>query len=137
MAETVEQKESRITLHTEERMREPRASSARYDAASGRVVIELTNGCTFMFPAELAQGLRGASPELLAEVEVEPFGLALHWEQLDADLTVAGLLTGTFGTKRWMAELEHTIGGAASESRQVQKRENDKRSNHTRTKRTA
>ena len=36
---------------------EPRASSARYDAASGRVIVELTNGCVFAFPPRLAQGL--------------------------------------------------------------------------------
>ena len=31
--------------------REPRASAARYDAATGRVTIDLTNGCGYAFPA--------------------------------------------------------------------------------------
>lgn len=85
---------------------EPRAKSAFYDRASKRIIVELLNGCTFMFPTNLAQGLRGAADDDLAEVEVMPFGFALHWEKLDADLTVAGLMAGRFGTKRWMAELE-------------------------------
>ena len=36
---------------------EPRAAAARYEAASGRVVVDLTNGCTFAFPARALQGL--------------------------------------------------------------------------------
>jgi len=32
---------------------EPRASSAHYDRATGRVVIDLTNGCTYAFPTRL------------------------------------------------------------------------------------
>src|SRR5258708_1450502 len=36
---------------------EPRAATARYDRHPGRVIVELTNGCTFAFPPRLAQGL--------------------------------------------------------------------------------
>ncbi|CAN5613469.1 DUF2442 domain-containing protein [soil metagenome] len=86
-------------------MIEPRARSARYDADSGMIEIVLTNGCFFAFPAELGQGLRGASPEELAEVEVMPGGEGLHWERLDADLLVPSLLRGVFGTRRWMQEI--------------------------------
>ena len=31
-------------------LNEPRAAAARYDPQLGRVVVELTNGCTFTFP---------------------------------------------------------------------------------------
>ena len=55
---------------------EPRAAGARYDRASGRVVVELTNGCTFAFPARLAQGLERATDEQLAAVEILGAGLA-------------------------------------------------------------
>lgn len=86
-----------------ERMaREPRAVAARYDYDSGRVVVKLSNGCAFMFLAEIAQGLRGAPPELLAEVELDPLGFGLRWKKLDADFTVTGLLAGRFGTARRM-----------------------------------
>ena len=36
--------------------REPRAVAARYDAKTGRVVVELTNGATFAFPPALVEG---------------------------------------------------------------------------------
>jgi hypothetical protein len=82
---------------------EPRATAARYDARSGRVTVELTNGCTFSFPARALQGLAEASDEALAEVEVLGSGYALHWERLDADFAVPGLLMGRFGSPAWMA----------------------------------
>ena len=39
---------------------EPRASSAHYDRATGRVVIDLTNGCTYAFPTRLRAGVQDA-----------------------------------------------------------------------------
>lgn len=84
---------------------EPRAAGARYDADTGRVWIELTNGCAFAFPADHAQGLRDASPHDLERVQVDPFGAGLRWEALDVDLSVAGLLAGVFGGEAWMREL--------------------------------
>jgi len=66
---------------------EPRAASVRYDAASGRVIVELINGCTFAFPAELAQGLAGARDADLAGVELQGNGYALHWPTLDFPAT--------------------------------------------------
>jgi hypothetical protein len=82
---------------------EPRAAAARYDAKSGRIVIDLTNGATFAFPARLAEGLADAAPEGLADIEILGRGHALHWEKLDVDYSVPGLVAGVFGTRRWMA----------------------------------
>ncbi|MBW4583425.1 MAG: DUF2442 domain-containing protein [Tildeniella nuda ZEHNDER 1965/U140] len=85
---------------------EPRALSAAYDRASGKIVINLKDGSTFMFPHELGQGLVGAEPDELAAVEVTPSGIGLHWEALDVDLTVPSLLRGIYGTKAWMEKLK-------------------------------
>ena len=85
------------------RLSEPRAASVRYDRRTGRVVIDLTNGCTFSFPPRLAQGLESATDDQLAQVEILGAGFGLHWESLDADLTVPGLLAGLLGTKAYMA----------------------------------
>ncbi len=82
---------------------EPRAAAARYDREAGHIVVELTNGCTFAFPPALAQGLEEASPAQLAQVEILGAGHGLHWEALDADLSIPGLLSGIFGTKAYMA----------------------------------
>jgi Protein of unknown function (DUF2442) len=85
---------------------EPRAISASYDASTGLIMIRLQSGAIFSFPPEIAQGLAGAEAEALAQVEVTPMGDGLHWQTLDADFSVAGLLAGVFGTKRWMADLQ-------------------------------
>jgi Protein of unknown function (DUF2442) len=85
---------------------EPRAIAAHYDAESGLIVIRLQSGAVFSFPPEIAQGLAGASAQALAQVTITPIGDGLHWETLDADFSVAGLLAGVFGTKRWMANLQ-------------------------------
>lgn len=82
---------------------EPRAKSARYDRRLDRVVVELTNGCTFAFPPRLAQGLEEATEDELVEVEVLGAGYGLHWETLDVDFTVPGLISGIFGTRAYMA----------------------------------
>jgi len=88
----------RIAMETQ-----PRAASARYDAKSGRIVVELVNGATFAFPPALAQDLCDATPEQLSEIELSPYGFGLHWPQIDTDFTVAGLMNGVFGTAKWMA----------------------------------
>ncbi len=85
------------------RLHEPRAVAARYDRRSGRVVVELANGCTFAFPPHLAQGLEAATEEQLSQVEILGAGSGLHWEALDADLSTPGLLAGLFGTKAYLA----------------------------------
>jgi hypothetical protein len=86
------------------RLHEPRAATVRYDGRSGRVIVELTNGCTFAFPPKLAQGLEAASEEQLSQVEILGAGSGLHWEALDADLSIPGLLAGLFGTKVYLAQ---------------------------------
>jgi hypothetical protein len=106
---------------------EPRALAARYDAATRRMVVDLTNGCTFIFPAEHGEGLQGARDAELAQVEVLPGGEALHWEILDVDLGVPQLITGIFGSTLWMRELGRRGGSSTSESKAAAVRENGKK----------
>jgi hypothetical protein len=82
---------------------QPHAKSARYDVKADRVIVELTNGATFAFPPRLVEGLHGASPAEIGKVEVIGRGFGLHWETLDLDYTVPGLVGGVFGTAKWMA----------------------------------
>jgi hypothetical protein len=93
---------------------EPRARAVRYDRRSGRVHVDLTNGCSFAFPARSAQGLERASDADLAQVEVLGLGLGLHWERLDVDLSVPGLLAGLFGAKAYMDRKRAACAGAAT-----------------------
>jgi hypothetical protein len=87
------------------------AISARYDRRASRVVVQMNTGVQLAFPAKLAEGLAGASPENLAEIEISPAGLGLHWPKLDADVYVPALLQGVFGSKNWMARQLGASGG--------------------------
>lgn len=103
---------------------EPRADAARYDKRNSRIIVDLTNGCTFAFPPRLAQGLETATDEELAAVEILGAGYGLHWEALDVDLSVPGLLTGLFGTKAYMAR---RAGQATSPAKAAAARENGRK----------
>ena len=106
---------------------EPRAVKAWYATDSERVFIELTNGVMMGFPYQLLQGLANGTPEQLAEVEIMPTGSALHWESLDADLGVAQLVSGLFGSKAWMTELGRHGGKSKSDAKAQASRDNGKR----------
>lgn len=113
---------------------EPRAKTARYDKRTNRLVIELINGTTLMIPSRLIQGLSDAEPEDIAKVKLTPYGLGLHWKKLDADFSVAGLLSGIFGTKVWMSELGRRGGSASSEAKAAAARANGKKGGRPKTK---
>ena len=104
---------------------EPRAKAARYDRASGRVVIDLMNGCTYIFPAKLVEDLAAANDADLEEVEVTGLGFNLYWPALEADLYVPALVSGLFGTKTWMTrELARRAGQAKSPAKTAAVRAN-------------
>lgn len=104
---------------------EPRAVAARYDAETGRVVLDLANGCTYAFPTVLVEDLQGAATEALARVEVDGLGFNLHWPDLDVDLYVPALIAGVFGTKAWMTrELARRAGQVTSEAKAAAARAN-------------
>ena len=87
------------------RASELRATSVRFDAKSDRLIVNLTNDCTFTLPPRLIQGLTEARADQLAKVELLGDGYGLHWPDLDVDITVPGLLAGVFGTRSYMASL--------------------------------
>ena len=102
-----------------------RATEARYDRPTGRVAIELTNGCTYRFPARLAQELTNATDDQLATVEVDGMGFNLHWPALDVDLYVPALVAGTFRTPAWMTrELARHAGQTRSSTKAAASRAN-------------
>lgn len=100
---------------------EPRATMARYDRQQRRMVVELTNGCTFAFPPSVVQDLENASDVSLGDVSVLGSGYALHWESLDVDFTVPGLLAGIFGTRSYLAR---RAGKASSPAKAAAARKN-------------
>ena len=99
----------------EQRMQDVRdtgyAVSARYDPQASRIVVVLNTGVELAVPVSRIEGLSDAAPEDLADIEVSPAGLGLHWPKLDADVYVPALLQGIFGSRRWMAAQLGAHGG--------------------------
>ena len=60
------------------------------------IYLELTDGRIVGFPADRFEILSQASEDQLKKVQVEVGGYALRWEELDEDLTVAGVVAGRF-----------------------------------------
>lgn len=88
----------------------PRAVSARYDHKSGHIVINLSSRLVLSFSPHDAQGLEGAKPSQLDEIEISPSGFGIHFPKLDADLYLPGLLQGLLGSKKWLASRPGQIG---------------------------
>jgi Protein of unknown function (DUF2442) len=107
-----------------ERADEPRVVSARYDAASERVLVEMDNGCVFGFPVWMVPGTSQATPEELEQIQLESFGEAVIWEHLNADTNVLGLMLEVLNVKTWAAKY---MGSITSPAKAEAARENGKK----------
>ncbi len=90
----------------------PRAVAVTYRAKDDTLAITLTTGVELAIPRSLLQGLADADPRDVIQVKIEDDGRSLHWDSLDVDHFVPGLIDGVFGTRKWMSEAGK-IGGRA------------------------
>ena len=108
---------------------QPRIESAYYDWNHNQIIINLENAVSLSFPPKLSPELAKASPEELAEVEVTPSGMELHWESLDIELNIASfILTKIIGTKAPIAaEMGRKGGSVSSKAKAESARKNGKK----------
>ena len=92
----------------------PIATGVTYDLNSDQVVLYLSNGGEFRFPAHNVQGLENAKPQELQEIEISPSGFGIYFPKLDVDLDVPELMLGHFGSKNWMASAMGSAGGRST-----------------------
>lgn len=123
-ARILEQIDAARARETSERKEGRRAISAAYDRTTGRVMVELSSGFVFGFPTRSIPQLAKASPTVLATVEVSPGGSGLHWEALDVDLSVPGLLLSSIGRSEKVKELARVAGRATSPAKAAASRAN-------------
>lgn len=106
----------------QERAERPIPISVRFEAASARVIVDFTNGASFMFPARALEGLQDATVQQMADVEL--LGeTGLHWESLDIDYTISGLMNGIFGSRTFM-ETQRKGGQSRSPAKAAASRAN-------------
>jgi hypothetical protein len=110
---------------------EPRADFVSYDGGRGLVLVELKSGFVFGFAPERAPGLAGASPAQLAAVRISPSGDGLHWDELDAHISLAGLMESAFNLREWAPRY---LGQMKSEAKARAARENGAKGGRPRTR---
>ena len=80
---------------------EPRANAVRYDSARGLLLVELRSGFAFGFPPERVSGLEAANAKELGKVRISPSGDGLHWDDLNVDASLTGLVADALDLKEW------------------------------------
>lgn len=124
--------ESRKHRTDDDDLIQPRAVNAWYDAERNLVMFQVRNGCVFGFPPGEGLGLESATPDQLSQVDVDLWGgEALHWEELDADISVPGILFRLLNVRGWYARW---MGSATSEAKAAAARENGKKGGRPRTR---
>ncbi len=95
---------------------EPRVTEVEYRPGSGLdlLILKLSDGHRHMIPREDLQGLRSATKEQIAQVEILGNGTGLHWPALNLDYYVPSLLRRIYGNKKWMAEIGRSGGSVKS-----------------------
>ena len=92
---------------------EPRAESATYDRERDLILVILQGGFAFGFPSGAVEGLQGAAAEELSQVRISPSGDGLHWESLDVDVSLTGLMTGALNLRQWAPQIMGQIRSEA------------------------
>lgn len=103
------------------------ACSARYVAKDRQVRIALTTGAVLLVPADHIQGLADAGLAARRKLRVDGGGHALHWPELDLDVSVPGLIAGLMGNEAWMSELARRAGRSRSPAKAKSARENGRK----------
>lgn len=133
IAEIIAQIPAARARETKARRAGLRAKSARYDRSSGRIVMELTNGCAYAFPANLIPGLGKATAAQISALELLPGGSGLFWEALNADVGVPSLLLGSLGRAQAASELGRIGGATTSKAKARSSRANGAKGGRPRT----
>jgi hypothetical protein len=106
---------------------EARASTVVYRPKEHALQMRLTNGAAITLPLELIPNLRRASPQDIRAVEILGQGVGLHWESLDLDISVPGLLSSVFAGPEWLAELGRIGGRKSSAAKAAAARRNGRK----------
>jgi hypothetical protein len=106
---------------------EPRAAIAAYRGRDQALHVELTNGARFIIPVKLIPELQKAPVRDIRKVEVLGRGGGLHWETLDVDISVPGLIASIFEGPTWLAELGRVGGQRSSAAKAAAARKNGRK----------
>lgn len=104
----------------------PAVASARIESEKGEkhLVLILRDGSKHSVPVSRLERLAEVDDLLVSNIEVSEDGLGIHWPGLDWDLYVPALLSGVYGTQKWMSALGKIGGQRRSAAKSKAAREN-------------
>jgi hypothetical protein len=79
-------------MATSARIADERVAGVSFDA--DRLIVDLMDGRTISVPLAWYPRLHGATPEQRARWEIAGAGYAIHWPDVDEDLSTEGMLRG-------------------------------------------
>jgi hypothetical protein len=100
---------------------EPRAEGTTYDPNRDLFVVSLRGGFAFGFPPGAVEGLQSATAEELSKVRISPSGDGLHWDGLNVDASLTGLVTEALNLREWAPRI---LGQVRSEAKARAARKN-------------
>jgi hypothetical protein len=113
-----------------------RAAKAFYDPINELVMIETTRGFRWGIPKARIPAITKASAEELVQLTLSPSGDGIHWEGLDVQLSVPGLLVDALGAGTLAKELARRGGQSTSDAKVEAARRNGAKGGRPSTKKT-
>lgn len=74
----------------------------------------LSGGFAFGFPPRAVESLQGATAQGLSQVRISPSGDGLHWDRLDVDVSLKGLILRALNLREWAPRI---LGQIRSEAK--------------------
>ena len=95
---------------------EPRAVSVTYEPKRALILVTLRGGYAFGFPRETVEGLQDATPKQLGTARISPSGDGLHWDDLDVDVSLTGLMSRALNLREWAPRIMGQVRSEAKAS---------------------
>lgn len=96
--------------------------AVRYRRAEDSIIVTLRSGFSLIVPRNKLTELKNASAKQLAQVEL--MGAGLHWEELDVDIGVPGLIADAIGPNALATEMGRLGGSVTSKAKAAAARAN-------------
>jgi len=112
---------------------EPRVQQVHYNAVGGTLELQLRDGTMIRTEARSLSALAHATDGELADVKIVSNGAALHWNELDVQMTTPAFLSRVLGM-RTIGEVARLAGSRSTPAKSAASRLNGARGGRPRKK---
>ena len=112
---------------------EPRLNVVRFDPGSQTFAMEFKSGADLKAPLSLFSCFKNADPNKIANAKIVSHGSAVHWDELDVQMTTVSIINQVFGIKS-LAENARKAGRKTSPAKTAAARANGAKGGRPRKK---